>query len=421
MKNRLHGIGPGLLVVVFLWLGVPSECRSDQIILKNGGKLSGKIFPSKEDDMVVIKTDDGIAIQIAKSDVQRQIPSTVVPIDYELLLRQTPDTADANKELAVTCIRNGMSAMGQAHYERVAELAPNDKSAWAAIGYIYEDRYGGWVRRSELNFREGRDVVNGKLMTLFSRAILEKRQEITNERAKIKKEIELAITKLKKNDKDAASAVEFLKTVNDPIAIEYLEKQLKESIDKKLGGVEVYMQMLLQMPGASAAPIFCKIAMRLDLPTAPGGLVDQSLAALNRDEMSQDIAVAYFAARLGSDPKAMYGSLAEFQAIAARTDRAAQNLQGIPGGGAIIPLINSLVTSGTVVTKVNQNQGIDSAGGAGFSSGGNVANSVSVQQQSVLFALQGITGENFNYNQDAWRQWYADKFAKTNLDLRRIE
>jgi hypothetical protein len=421
MKNRLRGVGPGLLVVVFLWLGIASECRPDQIILKNGGKLSGRIFPSKDDDMVVIKTDDGIAIQIAKSDVQRQVPSTVVPIDYESLLRQTPDTAEGNKEIAVTCMRNSMSAMGQAHYERVVELDPDDKSAWATIGYLYDDRYGGWVRRSELNFREGREVVNGKLMTLFSRAILEKRQELANYKADIKNKIRIAVTKLKKNDKDAASAIEFLKTVNDPIAIDYLEEQLKESIDKKLGGAEVYMQMLMQMPGASAAEVFCRIAMRLDLPTAPGGLVDQSLTALNRDERSQDIAVAYFAARLGSDPKAMYGSLAEFQAVVARIDRAAQNLQALPSGGAIIPLINSLVTSGTVVTKVNQNQGIDAAGGASFSSGGNVANAVSVQQQSVLVALQGITGENFNYNRDAWRQWYANKFAKTNLDLRRIE
>jgi hypothetical protein len=35
--------------------------------------------------------------------------------------------------------------------------------------------------------------------------------------------------------------------------------------------------------------------------------------------------------------------------------------------------------------------------------------------------LSGLTGENFGYNVEQWRVWFAQNHAVQNLDLRRDE
>lgn len=410
-----------LFTSAFTLLGIATSGSSfaDQILLKTGGKLSGKIFPSKEDGMVVIKTDDGTAIQIAKEDVAKETKSTVVSIDYEALLKQTPDTAEGHKELALKCRMGGMSELGKSHYERVVELDPDDKTSWSAINYTYDERYGGWIRKAEQNFREEMGVYDRQVMTLHSKAIMTKKEEADKERVALEKTIKNEIAKLKKRDKDSVSAAEFLQGVKNPVVITFLEKQLMEELKRGVNGnPEIYMQMLLQMPGLSATKVFIRLAMNTNVPNY---IVDQSLEALNRYDLSRDIAASDFIGALGSNPKALYKSQAEFDAVVQRIDRAARNLQSLPSEVAIVALINALTTTGNIVQQRQQNAGIDSSGGAGLTTPGSVAIPVSYNHESVLFALQEITKVNHSYNKEAWRIWFAQTYAKTNLDLRRIE
>ena len=45
-----------------------------------------------------------------------------------------------------------------------------------------------------------------------------------------------------------------------------------------------------------------------------------------------------------------------------------------------------------------------------------------VQNDPVLAALTAMySGVNFGYNKDAWRTWYAQERAPTEISLRRIE
>jgi hypothetical protein len=370
--------------------------------------------------MVVIKTDDGIAIQIAKDDVVKETKSTIVNLDYEALLKQTPDTAEGNKEIALKCRMGGMSELGKSHYERVVELDPEDKTSWSAINYVYDERFGGWIRRAEQHFREEMGVYERQVMTLHSMVIMTKKEQAEKERADLEKRIRIEITRLMKRDKDSVSAAEFLQAVNNPVVIDFLEKQLMEELKRGRGG-EIYMQMLLQMPGISATQVFLRLSMNTSLPDGAGFIVDQSLEALSRYELSRDIAASYFIGALRSDPKKLYKSQAEFENVVKRIDRAAQNLQSLPSEVAIVALINALTTTGNVVQQRQQSAGIDSSGGSGLTTPGSVATPVSYNQESVLFALQEITKVNHSYNKEAWRIWFAQTYAKTNLDLRRIE
>jgi hypothetical protein len=266
---------------------------------------------------------------------------------------------------------------------------------------------------------------DGKTMTVHAKAIMAAKEEAEKTRVDLEKRIRNEITKLKKRDKDSVSAAEFLRSVNNPLVIEFLEEKLIEEVQRggsqPGGSWEIYMQMLRQMPGVSASRVFLRLAMNTNLKEGEGSIVDQSLEALSRYELSRDIASAHFIGALRSDPKKRYDSPLEFQAAVSRIDRAAQNLQVIPSEVAIVPLIDALITSGNVVQQKQQSSGIDSNGGSGLSTGGSTYTTVFHNQQSVLFALQQITEVNFSYEKDQWRFWFAGKYAKTNLDLRRIE
>ncbi len=150
------------------------------------------------------------------------------------------------------------------------------------------------------------------------------------------------------------------------------------------GNPEIYMQMLLQMPGLSATKVFIRLAMNTNVPNY---IVDQSLEALNRYDLSRDIAASDFYRRSWSNPKALYKSQAEFDAVVQRIDRAARNLQSLPSEVAIVALINALTTTGNIVQQRQQNAGIDSSGGAGLTTPGSVAIPVSYNHESVLFCV----------------------------------
>lgn len=420
MIVRLFHSGLLASAAPMLWFALSSCCIADRVVLRSGGVLTGKIFPSKEEGMLVIRTDSGVAIQIAKDDIAKETKSSVVNLDYEALLKQIPDTAEGNKEIALKCRTGGMSELGKAHYERVVELNPDDRTTWSAINYEFSERFGGWIRRAERHYLEELGVHEREVMPLHSAVIMKKK--LDNEKAKVEleKRIRLEVAKLKKRDKDSVSAAEFLQGVNNPIVIEFLEEKLMEEL-KLRGNWEIYMQMLLQMPGISASEVFARLAMNTNLPDAEGSIVDQSLEALARYEASRDYASGVFIAALRSEPKKLYSSRAEFEAVVKRIDRAAQNLQAIPSEVAIVPLINALITTGNIVQQRQQSAGIDSTGGSGLTTPGSTAAGVAYEQQSVLYALQAITKVNYAYNKDSWRLWFAQTYAKSNLDLRRIE
>jgi hypothetical protein len=60
-------------------------------------------------------------------------------------------------------------------------------------------------------------------------------------------------------------------------------------------------------------------------------------------------------------------------------------------------------------------------GGIGMGMGGNGPKIIlyQVQNQSVLDALVAITGQNFNFDQRAWRTWHAAQNKAQPLDARR--
>ena len=108
--------------------------------------------------------------------------------------------------------------------------------------------------------------------------------------------------------------------------------------------------------------------------------------------------------------------------------RAAEALERIGNAAAISPLIDALVTTHRV-TNPNAPPGEFNAafsptgGGAGFSfGGGNKVYKEDKQNLAVWRALVELSeGQNFEYNERAWRRWFVNLQVHEHVDARRDE
>ncbi len=96
---------------------------------------------------------------------------------------------------------------------------------------------------------------------------------------------------------------------------------------------------------------------------------------------------------------------------------------------AIGPLIDALVTVHTFKVQKGQpgstqatfGKSSNGGGGGGFTFGGSGVETIkrSFENRAVLEALTALTETSFNFDQKAWKKWYAAQRRPTTLDTRR--
>ena len=113
-----------------------------------------------------------------------------------------------------------------------------------------------------------------------------------------------------------------------------------------------------------------------------------------------------------------------------KVNRAAFCLGQLKDRSAISPLIDALQTwhkyknpnshPGQMATGFGSGPGGSSSG---LSMGGSGPAEINIQKQNeeVLRALIALTGQNFDYNQQSWKTWFASQRKQVNLDARRGE
>ncbi len=387
--------------------------RADTLTLKNDGIVSGSVLKSTADS-VVIRTNDGILLQLEKTQISKQRVDSESEKAYVASLKNRPDDADNNRALAKECLERSQKGLSNAHYERVVELDPTDGTAWSAIGYIKDEQTGQMARRDAILHRRGimRYTYKGKSenTTMHAAAIAASKEKAARLRAEVARKVDLQFKNLRSsNQKLAFDAQEYFNNLKDPLAIGKIKELLVESV-RRNGNWGQFFDILLRMPGQSATGTFIELALDLNMPQ---GVVDASLEALMRTETSRDIAMVAFLAKIQSGRKAENTVL---------VDRAGSNLEIIGDERTIPSLIAALNTEVTKPITRAPNSGIDSTGSVQQTFGSQTETlRRMVNQPGVLAALSKITGQSYGYNEIAWRQWFAMTYAKSNLDLRRFE
>ena len=394
---------------VLLLLALPAS--AEVFVLAGGGRVSGELLNPTEvpRKQYVVQTADGAKITLDAPQVRKVLHPRPDEAEYERIAPTYSDTATAQWELAEWCREHRLTSQRVVHLRRVVEIEPNHVRARRALGYNQVD--GQWVTQEELMTQRGYVRHNGKWMS---------RQEV--ELADKKRKLETAQQEWFQNlkrwrgwlgtDRDQA-ARNNIAAISDPMAIKALAFGLRDGRDD--AQTRLLFVAALAKINASEADLAMAIAAVYDPNEEVRQACIDHVATTRRPEVT-----SYFVSKL-RDRKSSNEII----------NLAAVCLGQLKDPSAIGPLIDALVTvhsfkvskpggEGAMSTTFGTGSG-GRPGGAGMSAGGGPKIiHQSISNQSVLDALVALTGRNFNFDQQAWKYWYAaQKKAPDVLDARR--
>jgi hypothetical protein len=390
--------GALLVAIAFTW---KSEAVADVIELRDGGVLVGKVLNPTGGQTVRIETDDGSVIE-----VDRKLARIRISMDREReyidRVQQRGDSLDDHRAVVEECIKEGLQTLANAHRERIVELDPSDKQAWAQLKYYKDEASGKWMRSDVVMYRRGKIIgEKGRWYTWQEKALMDLDQKYTELRVAAEKELQVRLRGLDGNPKQQSEAQAYFQNLNDPLLINKLLKLFREDRSRDRA---FYMKLLQQMPPQAVAPAMISIAME-----------DQDMTFVNEamnyvessDQVVREMALAAFEKNLKSNKT---------------RDRAAYCMSFIADERFISMLIGSLLSSDLIAPSgpaLNAGTGRD--GGVGFGAGGQKPQRRINQHKQVLSTLSQLTGQNLGFDVKAWQYWFAKTYALENLDLRRDE
>jgi hypothetical protein len=148
-----------LLLLLFL---VPGLLVADVVYLKSGGRFSGRILEQTA-EQVVVDFGDG-KVSLPMNEVE-EISRGSSPLDeYDARASKLgPQDVDGWRSLGLWASTKGLSAQSRAAYKRVLALAPDDKEAREALGFVQVD--GRWLTEEESYRARGFVKYDGEWMT----------------------------------------------------------------------------------------------------------------------------------------------------------------------------------------------------------------------------------------------------------------
>ena len=380
-----------------------SSLLADIVELKDGGVIYGKVLNPQSGLMVQIQAEDGTLIEVERKFAKIRI-SLERDKKYAQDVLQVGDSLEEHRAIVEKCSNEQMNNIANAHRERIVELDPADRATWVALRFFPDESTGKWLRDDVVMYRRGKIKGDkGRWYTWQEKALLDFEEKSKLLKRDLEREFDgklkayfNGVPRLK------GEAEVYLEGVNNPLLIGRIVKLIREgdAAERQLG-----WKLIKQIPLRAATPALVSIAME-EPNTA---LVDRILEILSGgDEWTREAALSGFASKLGNP---------------ATRDRAARCMAPFVDKRYISILINHLLST-QVVRPAGNPGGLNAAsgnGGIGLGGGATPAQKQLVQHKDVLSTLSGLTGENFGYNVEQWRVWFAQNHAVQNLDLRRDE
>ncbi len=377
--------------------------QADIYVLANDGQVRGELKNTDESprQKYVILTPEGVTVTLDRGQVKQIIPQSSAEIEFEKIRPTFADTADDQWKLAEWCRENSLTKQRQDVLEHVIELNPDMRQARLALGYQLVD--GHWMQKEQIMQQRGYVRYKGEWRLPQEVELIERRQkEDAAERQ--------WFGTLKRwrmwldGSARADQARDSLLSIRDPYAVPALAQLLHSERDRAVR--MLYVQAL----AAVGTPTAMRVLVDCSLDDADEEI---RLACLDRivGQPSPEIVAAYVAA-LKSDKNV-------------RINRAARALGRLGDRSAVGPLIDVLVTTHVVQEGDENPNSVNAAfspqAGMAFSTGSSVRKvQRTFTNQPVLDALVALTGGvNLNFDEKAWKTWYASQKTKTPIDVRR--
>jgi hypothetical protein len=396
-------------LAAFLLVVLPT--RADVFELHSGGSVHGVLVNKDESPRktYVVKTHLGGEVTLAAEQVKKVSPQTAAQVRYDQIRFKATDTVTDQWKLAEWCRENRLLKERRKHLERIIELDPNHADARHGLGYSQVQ--GRWVTHDAMMAENGYQRYKGAWL-------LPQEIEIKERTRKEKLARQEWASKLKVwhrhlgTDKEA-EALAGIKAIDDPFAVEALARMLNDT--KQVSPREVRL-------------LYVEALGRINDGAGMGALVTASLydpdEEVRLSSLDQILDRQYKPA-----VKKYVQTLRDKENL--MVNRAAYCLGKINDPEAVGPLIDALVTVHTFKIQKGQPGQTQATfggptsggggGGGGFTFGGSGVEIVkkSFENRSVLEALVAIAGTSFNFDQQAWKKWYAAQRRPASADTRR--
>jgi HEAT repeats len=375
---------------------------ADIYVLANDGQVRGELQNIDEAprQKYVILTPDGATVTLDRAAVKQIIPQLPAEVEFEKIRPTYADTADDQWRLAEWCRENSLSPQRQVVLEHIIELDPEYRPARLALGYQMVD--GRWLQKQQIMQQKGYVRYKGEWRLPQEVELIERYQKEDAAQRQWYATLKRWRMWLDESSR-AEQAHASILAIRDPHAVPALQQMFSSERDRDVR--MLYVQAL--------AAIATPAALRT--------LIDHSL-----DDGDEEIRLACLD-RIVAHPQpevvAAYVAALKSQSNA-RLNRAAHALGRLGDKSAIGPLIDSLVTTHIVQegddNPNRMNAAFSPQGGMAFSTGSSVRKEKrTFNNQPVLDALVALSGVNLNFDEKAWKTWYASQKTKAPIDVRR--
>ncbi len=140
----LNGFCWGAFGTLLLSASAPLA-RGDLFILKGGGEIEGEVL-ADHGDTLRIRTPIG-TVDIERTQIERQVAAPSPWDRYQHEKRKYKQTAADQFALAQWCAKNGLRTEELEHLRETIKLDPDHAGARAALGFVHEN--GQWVKPSK--------------------------------------------------------------------------------------------------------------------------------------------------------------------------------------------------------------------------------------------------------------------------------
>ena len=418
------------LLLVAVGAIVPSVARADAVLLKTGGELRGERVASETGQNYIIRTLSGAQVVVTQDDVESFTKRRLALEVYETRRRETPDTVEAHWELAEWCKAEFLRPERERHLKRVIELEPDHKLAHQQLGHVFHD--GAWTTRDEIMRNRGYVKYKGRYMLPQELELVMQQEKESEAEKGWYKRINLWHDWMEGDRAERQQeGYKNLVAINDPNAIPALYKAFSADPveDQRL----MYVSIITQIGGLkSVGPLVLQ-----SLNDASDDVRIQAVKGLPDDQYSE--AVPVYLRALKHDLNYI-------------VNRAAVALGIIGDESTVSGLIEALITRHRYKTWVPDQQGF----GVAMNQNGQVVQQTPInmlppdiavmaltgqlpygvqvnqvggvpprkkqvviqrdeQNSMVHAALRKLTGQDYGYDERAWKGWWNASRSGTRL------
>ena len=390
-----------ILLIPFLLLPLPAS-GTTVLLLRDGGVLEGELLNPNEISRQTyqIKTAGGLAISLDARLVERvQSRERPALIEYQAEAPFTENTIENHLGWARWCNENQLLDQARLHWRQILELDPNHTEARNILGY--ERTPNGWVSRQGRMEDRGFIQDRGRWRTPQQIEVENLLETHRNAETQWQRTIRDLVRRL------PGSEAELL-AIRDPAAIAPLRNALVNEGNPHVR--IVLLRSLVRIPHINAVRFVVGWSMRSDEPSEEirQMCVEELLRLSNENSEIRQIMIDSYRAILhpGTPP--------------AIINMAARILGDIGAHEAVPELIEILVVTRTETIQEQAPTPAFGSGGTSFGQGARTINrQVQIPNQAALTALTKLTGMNFQFNQEAWREWHRRTLRSPVFNLRR--